>query len=166
MLKELAGSDGSEPYDDAGHSPGAMKTMQRFLIGSLGGYTSTDDRVDGHAALGDRAAYTNGSSRLSTSTLSLSIRIRLLALLVVAILGVLLARLYKDLGGNRKGDGDIELELGQGTNAAQAFWGGLLIASSLSCAGLGILYSQFSKTLKYENEVFSYPPVIPRRVGR
>lgn len=166
MLKNCAGTDGSETYEYAGHSAEAMKTMQRFLVGSLAEYTTNPVHVQG--APGDSAAKTNSSSKATgsnTATLSLGIWIRLP--LLMAVLGVL-AGLYWGFGGEVVGDSkeDIERELGQGVNTAHAFLGGLLLASSLSCAGLTFLYSQLSKTLKHEKDVFSYPPVIPRRVGQ
>ncbi|KAL8925145.1 MAG: hypothetical protein Q9208_003650 [Pyrenodesmia sp. 3 TL-2023] len=43
VLKDCAGTDGSETYEYAGHSANNMKTMQRFLVGTLAGYNNVPD---------------------------------------------------------------------------------------------------------------------------
>ncbi|KAL2142952.1 hypothetical protein VTI28DRAFT_474 [Corynascus sepedonium] len=40
ILVECAGTDGSEPYDYAGHGEDATATMERFKVGKLAGYQS------------------------------------------------------------------------------------------------------------------------------
>ena len=44
----------------------------------------------------------------------------------------------------------------------RAFTAGLLLASSLGCAGLAILYAKVAATTRHEMDVFAYPAVIPR----
>lgn len=171
MLKDCAGTDGSETYEYAGHSANNMKTMQRFLVGSLAAYIAGP--ADVPRTPHDSAAKTNGSSgrkSARSSTLAVSLKTWTRLLLLLAVLGVF-AGLYWSIGAQVFTDGiigkwDIGLGLARYANsAAYAFLGGLLLASSLSCAGFAVLYSLFSKTLEHERDVFSYPAVIPRRVG-
>ncbi|KAL8768513.1 MAG: hypothetical protein Q9209_005304 [Squamulea sp. 1 TL-2023] len=170
VLKDCAGTDGSETYEYAGHSANNMKTMQRFLVGSLAGYTVSPADVPGTPH--DSAAKTNGSSSKNSALsgiFAVSLKTWTPLLLLVTVVGVF-AGLYWSFSMAVITDGigkwDIGLWLARYANsAAYAFLGGLLIASSLSCTGFAVLYSLFSKTLEHERDVFSYPAVIPRRAG-
>lgn len=166
VLKDCAGSDGSKTYEYAGHSAYAMKTMQQFLVGRLA--ESSSNPADVPAAPHDSSAKMNSSSssksaRSIAPTLSLGTWTRV-PLLAAAVLSVL-AGLYWYFGAELKAAAAPRgLERGGNVNnAAHAFWAGLLIASLLSGAGFAALYSLLSKTLEHERDVFSYPPVIPRR---
>lgn len=169
VLKDCAGTDGSETYEYAGHSANNMKTMQRFLVGRLAGYTA--EPADIPTTSHDNGVTMGGgnSSKISawssTFTTKLMTWIRLLVLLTVVSVW---AGLYWNFGAEmfRRSIGkwNIGFWLGRYANPAGiAFLGGLLTASSLSGAGFAVLYSLFSKTLEHERDVFSYPAVIPRR---
>lgn len=171
MLKDCAGTDGSSTYEYAGHSATAMKTMQRFLVGRLA--ESTSDHGDVHAAPHDSNAKTDGHSSSSKSAgdsksaLPLGTWIGLPLLLTIVSI---FAGWYWSFDTKMIADGMAELGRNANTNTAApapAFVGGLLLASSLCCAGFAVLYSLFSRTLEAERDVFSYPAVIPRkgRVG-
>ena len=169
VLKDCAGTDGSETYEYAGHSANNMKTMQRFLVGRLAGYTA--ESADIPPTSHDNEVTTGGGNNSkksgwsSTFTAKLMTWIRLLMLLTVVSVW---AGLYWNFGAevirSPIGKWDIGLWLGRYPDSAGiAFLGGLLIASSLSGAGFAVLYSLFSKTLEHEQDVFSYPATIPRR---
>ena len=185
MLTDCAGTDGSETYEYAGHSANNMKTMQRFWVGGLAGYTVDRANVAGAPHDSSSVAKTAGSSRKgrelaaqSSSSIFAVVnfdktltRLSLL-LLFAAVVGVLFEGfLYGSFGAELIPDGMIigKWDIGLGlaryadNSAAYAFLGGVLIASSLSSAGFAVLYSLFSKTLEHERDVFSYPAVIPRR---
>ncbi len=164
MLKDCAGTDGTETYDYAGHSPNNMKTMQRFLVGALAEHTGNVKPVEDAPANGT-AKTPSGSKAASAPmpTLRTGTGIaRPLFYAATSILAGLCGAFVWQMVDIRSGD--IALELGQIVDAVYTFWGGLFTACSLSCVGMGFLYSQFSQTLKSERDVFSYPPIIPRRV--
>ncbi|KAL8982003.1 MAG: hypothetical protein Q9205_003367 [Flavoplaca limonia] len=171
VLKDCAGTDGSETYEYAGHSAANMKTMQRFLVGRLAGYTaepadiSTTSHDNGLTTGGGNSSKKSSAWSSTFTTNKVMTWLRLLVLLTVVSV---CTGLYWSFGGevfrSPIDKWDVELWRGRYADSAGiAFLGGLLIASSLSGAGFAVLYSLFSKTLEHEREVFSYPAVIPRR---
>ncbi|KAL8753205.1 MAG: hypothetical protein Q9184_005489, partial [Pyrenodesmia sp. 2 TL-2023] len=173
---DCAGTDGSETYEYAGHSANNMKTMHRFLVGSLAGYMVADPAEDVFpgAPHGSSAAKKMNGSSSPLGLLSLKTwRTRPLLLLLAAMSVLLFAGLSYWNFGAQVAITDGGFETGQSRDIGHelarhaptyAFLGGLLVASSLSCAGFAVLYSLFGKTLEHERDVFSYPAVIPRRV--
>ena len=53
-----------------------------------------------------------------------------------------------------------------GHNIGFAFWAGVVLASCASCAGFAYLYKLYLGTLDYQNDVFSFPPTIPKKARR
>jgi hypothetical protein len=51
-------------------------------------------------------------------------------------------------------------------NIGHAFWIGIAFASSVSFVCFSYLYKLFLSTLDYQNEVFSFPATIPRKIKR
>ncbi|PGH17655.1 hypothetical protein AJ79_01017 [Helicocarpus griseus UAMH5409] len=165
VLKTCAGTDGSETYDYAGHSSDAINTMQQFLVGSLENHISNSEQRGGD--LNNRAeTMTTESTIVPKSAILINPDIAARISLLMAGLGVV-AGLYWYLNGSVIAwKPYIGLNHGGTANVVYVFLSGLVVASLLSSAGFAFLYTQFSKTLKHEEDVFSYPPVIPRRVGR
>ncbi|OJD32087.1 cytochrome b5 [Diplodia corticola] len=174
VLVETAGTDATETYDYAGHSDGAMQTMQAFAVGPLegaGGHLNRQPAGD---------SKTSKSSLLPSFSVSMATKpgaVRTAragffsprwAGIALPLLGVAVLLVGACKVGVWKGRGEEEEEeaTGGGFGAVPAFVAGLGLASSVSCAGLAVAYSWFSETLKMEKEVFAYPPTIPRRVLR
>ncbi len=207
MLRECAGTDGSETYEYAGHSAGNMRTMQRFLVGRLEGYDGGDDddgaeeeekkkkrKIDGGSESGggrggrkwvqssiNSSSRSSISSKLTAATAAMTFKtttsrplLLLLVLLLVVLAGGVLSTgsLYQNFvvtsSSVSSAPNDTIIDtIGVGQThytTTSAFLTGLLLASSLTCAGAAFVYSVFSKTLQHERDVFSYPAVIARRV--
>jgi Cytochrome b5-like Heme/Steroid binding domain len=163
VLKDCAGTDGSETYEYAGHDDDQMRTLDKYRVGVLEG---SDDATGVRLRQGT-AEKSTGAARTGTLERALPNLGAYIPLPVVgATLGALAVLFWAlKFTFGRMGSSDADLQLRQGVNPIYAFWGGLLLASSLSCAGLGLMYSQFSETLQHEQDVFHYPAVIPRKAA-
>lgn len=51
-------------------------------------------------------------------------------------------------------------------SSGHGFLTGIVIASSMSFVGFRYLYKLFLSSLDYQNDVFSFPPTIPRKARR
>lgn len=164
VLTDCAGTEATESFDYAGHSDEAITTLQKFLVGGLSGSQQTKP-ID----LSRSSAKTFGSNPTSKAASGGRVVNRnLLRRLAVLAAGLgLVATLYWKLSTNigRKQE-ETHFEATASVAPIHAFIGGLAFASSVVCVGIISLYSQFTKTLKPERDVFSYPPVIPRRSKR
>lgn len=173
VLTACAGTDATESFDFAGHTAEAIETMQRFLVGRLNDekitHGSVEESRNSQITKEEVGKNVNsGPSQLDThgiqKPLSSIFRVAWglcasLVLLVLAVYGVP----WRGL----ESDGLVDVgSLDGGISLIHSAGAALLLSSSISCAGLGFLYHQFSKTLKQERDVFSYPPVIPRLVRK
>ncbi|CEJ92562.1 hypothetical protein VHEMI08207 [[Torrubiella] hemipterigena] len=156
-LHTCAGSDGTEAYDYASHSKSNMKKMQQYLVGKLDGYTEaeqTDPPVPTHIKTVNK-----GHSRalprkpLALAASSISTALALAALRQRGVFRTLTFPL-------------MQLGAGSTQNAGLPFWAGMALASIVSCAGFLRLYKLYQSTLDYQNDVFSFPPVIPRKARK
>jgi hypothetical protein len=162
VLKDSAGTDATESFDYVGHTDDAITTMQQFLVGRLEG-SENEDRL-AKLPLPQLASRIEESTPLGARSVHISTWIRSMSLL--AVLGLLMLMSRGRWGDSERSRGTVESGLAWGLSNAYTFSGGLVLASSLSLAGLAFLYSQFSKTLEHEKDVFSYPSVIPRRARK
>ncbi|KAK0647217.1 Cytochrome b5 isoform B [Lasiodiplodia hormozganensis] len=164
VLVETAGTDATETYDYAGHSEGALQTMQAYAVGPLEG-----------SELGKKGRGSSIAAAAMSSMPSLSARTKgslqsalspgWALVVVLPLLGM--AALLVGLSSRERGEvaGDEGMQVG-GIGSVTSFLTGLGLASSVSVAALMVVYSRFHETLKMEKEVFAYPPTIPRRVPR
>ncbi|KAK2813426.1 hypothetical protein FQN50_000742 [Emmonsiellopsis sp. PD_5] len=162
VLKTCAGTDGSETYEYAGHSSDAINKIEHLVVGNLAGYSVNSAQF--HAISSNRSERTRnrGSPPLSTiinfgSNISTSMVLRIL-------IWALLAGILWKIRGEDNWKGNVGFRSGHKFDPGVGFFSGFLIPTLLSSVGFLFLYFQFSKTLKHEKDVFSYPPVIPRRV--
>jgi hypothetical protein len=155
VLEECAGTDGTEPYEYAGHSIEALVTLDRFQVGVL----------DGHGASPGRGSLIPAApSSLKKYGANLGIhrawRVALSGSLLFLLVILTTVRLFWRAG-------VLELPAAKSDEPflrpVNAFAFGLVVASSISFAGIATAYSRLKETLTQEKEVFSYPSVIPIR---
>lgn len=167
-LENCAGTDGTEPYDYAGHSEANMAKLQQFRVGRL--YRSLEQT---HSIPHDPLPVARKRMRSATSRL-MQLRFPHWAKLAVTIsVTFLVAVLSYQRRDSFAAYIPPALNLSQlqfgpisDQNIGLAFWAGIAIASSISCVVFGYLYTLFLSTLDYQNEVFSLPPTIPRKTKR
>lgn len=153
-LLECAGTDGTETYDYAGHSEGAKGTLERFLVGDLEGH------VGSQVEPGPKSTSMSTTQPPNVKAIAKP-WIWLLLLAAVGLFGL--------TGWRSLTTGETPMGFSRGDafslgSPLTAFWAGVLLASSVSCIGLGYVYDQFGKSLEHTKEPFSYPAVIPRPV--
>lgn len=157
-LHNCAGSDGSEAYEYASHSKSNMKKMQQYLVGRLDGYAEaerTEPPVPTHIKTVNKGNLRAAGSLLPWKSLAFA------ASSISAALA--LSSLRRQGAFRTWGVPNIQLGAGSTQNAALSFWAGMALASIVSCAGFFRLYKLYQSTLDYQNDVFSFPPVIPRK---
>lgn len=188
VLTDNAGLDGTETFDYAGHGFHQLTKMKRYQTGVLPASQVNDAAGSKEIKLMQQLSVTgNGKSSIMTTSAGNALRNvtlklkqsassssnsnwpRLLASAICALLTLylLLQRGLSTTTGS-SGNNDVSRQRQQQQpdfqlTPARAFYTGLIFASSLSCAGVGVLYTKFTATTKYETDVFAYPPVIPRR---
>ena len=82
IMLNAAGKDGTDDFEDVGHSPGAREQLKKFLIGTYAGGEST---VKNNSEKGNNALTTGGGSGAMTVLLPL----------IVVLLAVLAAMIGK-----------------------------------------------------------------------
>ncbi|KAH6876752.1 cytochrome b5-like heme/steroid binding domain-containing protein [Thelonectria olida] len=153
-LESSAGTDGTEAYEYAGHSEENMDKMQEYCVGKLAGSLEqvlppsfgTSKRIKGAAS---------GLQQLITP------RTRLAATIIAtSLVGVALSHRYipstQDISQPQS-----TTMLSQ--NLRYAFWAGTAVVSSISLVAFRYLYLLFLSSLDHQNDVFSFPPTIPRK---
>jgi hypothetical protein len=167
-LQSSAGTDGTEAYEYAGHSDSNMAKMQQYRVGALAGSHGQASVVSHNPLPLERRRIKSLGSRLKELA---SPRLKR----VVATISVtsLVAALFY-----QRRDDFVEhilpavntLNLHFQSNADQSilhgFWAGVTVASLAGCVGINYLYKLFLSTLDYQNDVFGFPPTIPRKAKR
>lgn len=149
-LLSSAGEDGTEAYEYANHSASNLKRMNKYLVGAFKDSASTASTSSTHLANG---AEKGASSRLRWLALTCKVLATSAAVpFAFTYCRKALDKLY------------VPQFAGFGTTleAGYSFWLGAAAATSFSCIGYTYLYRIFRSSLDYENDVFGYPPVIPR----
>ncbi|KAM3417223.1 hypothetical protein BST61_g5482 [Cercospora zeina] len=165
ILNECAGTDASEAYDYAGHSDEAMQTLQKHRIGVLSQAAQQSSAVnktnvsnvvlpekDKLLAAPAETLASKGTTILTTKKLA-ACGAGLSSALILYVGCVWVAGIVKS----------SMVSSGLSGQPVTAFSLGVAVASLVGCTGLGYGYKEFTKTLDYENGVFAYPAVIPRR---
>lgn len=149
-LLSSAGEDGTEAYEYANHSASNLKSMKKYSVGAFTG------SVVGVAAPSTYS--TKGSQQRAVSQLRwLAPAWKVVAASAAATFTFIYCR--KAL---RKISVPQFAGFGVTLEAGYSFWLGAAAATSFSCLGYTYLYGIFRSSLDYENDVFGYPPVIPR----
>ncbi|KAI0386923.1 cytochrome b5-like heme/steroid binding domain-containing protein [Hypomontagnella monticulosa] len=159
VLKECAGTDATESYDYVGHTRGATRKMQQYLVGNLEGVGEVAEPIAVTIPPGQPRPGAYKTPAIKSNSLLKIIT----TLLVVAVAGVLLLLRRSVFWGSGEGNATgrrIGVE-GCGYPMNILFYA-LALITLLSGAGVAYIYSEFEKTL-HEKEVFSYPSVIPRK---
>lgn len=159
VLLECAGTDGTETYDYAGHSGSAQVTLGRYYVGDLEGHVPSDGAAAGKGSSTVTAPSTSAAKSTAGNFSLASIPKPAIGLVLAVLTGALLAKIWPLVGGSLGG-----LGAPGSLNVTVAFWGGVLLASSLAAVGLGYLSVQFNKTFQHTKEPFAYPALIPRPV--
>lgn len=155
MLEESAGTDGTEPFEYAGHSTEALNTLDRLQVGVLDGHGTSPGANSSTTA----APLPLGKIGLVTGrrrAWSLALWGSLLSLLPL----IVLVRLFWRAADSKPPTAPLDETVLQ---PVIAFVIGLVLASSLSFAGLVAAYSRLKDTLTQDKDVFGYPSVIPAR---
>jgi hypothetical protein len=155
VLEECAGTDGTEAYEYAGHSPDALITLNRYQVGFLEGYGGSALTVTSTPAASSPLRKIGVITEIQRSW-NLS-RFRHLLLPVSLLLGV---RFVWTAGVMERLTTRSDRST---TNSLNAFLTGLLLAFLAGFACLSIAYLRWRKTLRQEKEVFAYPSVISVR---
>jgi hypothetical protein len=155
VLEECAGTDGTEAYEYAGHSPDALITLNRYQVGFLEGHGGNALTGTATPAASSPLRKTGVITEIQRSW-NLS-RFRQLLLPISLLVGV---RFVWTAGVSERWTTRSDKST---TTPLYAFLAGLLLAFSAGFAGLGIAYFRWRQTLKQEKEVFAYPSVISVR---
>jgi hypothetical protein len=170
VLKDCAGTDGTEPYEYAGHSEGAISTLQRFQVGVLEGHPDAANRPSAPNIGGIIPKMVKAKDSLQSRAHRISWRWTPLwsgtSCAVFALLLVALAMNRRPVGvdgGATRLYGFVEGIHPDWIGLVSAFISGLALALVCGFATMAGLYAQFNRTLRHEKEVFDYPSVIPVR---
>lgn len=156
-LQSSAGTDGTEAYEYAGHSADNMDKMHQFCIGRLEGSL---ENVNIASPMTTRQRKSAGSHTQLFSDLRAKLAVTALAAcLLVAVFCYRIAPPVLNMV-------DFQSAKTWSRNVGFAFCAGVAAASSFGFLGFRYLYRVFLSSLDYQNDVFSFPPTIPRRTKR
>lgn len=151
-LHSCAGTDGTEAYDYASHSKSNMNKMQQYLIGTLDGYTH--EQSDEEPQITKRLSSPKGNTK----------KLSWQPLVGITVSGVSALVLYSSSLGRHSASRTLPMPSLQIASGGAVFFGaGVALASAISCAGFYHVYKVYQCSLDYQNDVFSFPPVIPRK---
>lgn len=165
VLQNVAGLDGTESYDYANHSESNMEKLEQYRVGRLAGSLPQVRSVPQKTSPAQ-------SRRIRSAPPPKQCRFGRWVVLAVAMFAVALVVV---LSYYRRRDDLVDYitpsmnitQLPYGTkpirNSGSSFWTGVAVASSISCVGFSYLYKLFQSSLDYQNDIFAFPPTIPRR---
>ena len=163
-LESCAGTDGTESYEYAGHSESNMQKMQQYRVGRLAG-SPEQASILGVPVTLESKLVKSAASRLKQPGLPRWMSL-MAAISMIALVAVLLCQPRKKLVKYKLSTMNTTEPYPRSVSNASiggAFWSGIAVASLASCVGVSYLYKLFMSTLDYQNEVFSFPPTIPRK---
>lgn len=159
-LEISAGTDGTEAYEYAGHSEENMAKMEQYSVGKVAGCPEPAPPIP-HDPLSGQ------SKRMRSAAVGLKQKISPQAKLAVTVVAtsmvvVLTWRLLSPTLDVSK----PQFTSFSGPRSGLAFWAGVAIPSLVNVVVLRYLYGLFLSSLDYQNDVFSFPPTIPRKTRR
>lgn len=170
-LENCAGTDGTESYEYAGHSKSNMAKMQQYRVGTLAG--SLNPQV---FPISHNNDFPEESKRIRRATPGLKNWEfpRWMKLAVATIFSTSLVAALSCQGRDSVLEyispalniSQLRFRTISDQNTGYSFWAGIALASSVSCVGFSYLYKMFLSTLDYENDIFSFPPTIPRKTKK
>ncbi|KAL9025018.1 MAG: hypothetical protein Q9196_006083 [Gyalolechia fulgens] len=178
-LEDCAGIDGTESYDYAGHSDSNMEKLLQYRVGRLAGSLEQQGQQQRQPSpISHRPAPVVESKRVIRSAVS-RFGFPRRAALAVALCAIALV-FGVALSSRRTENGFLDyipstpkiprLRFGAASEQMMGrhafFWAGMVVAFSFCGVGFAALYRLFLSTLEYQNDVFSFPPTIPRKTKR
>lgn len=167
-LENCAGTDGTEPYEYAGHSESNMAKMQLYRVGRLSGSPAPVSSISHNPLPVESKRIRGATSRLKPLRFPLWTKLAV----TISATSLLVALSFQQRGGfveymsRTLKTSQLQFRTTSDLGIRHAFWAGIAVASSVSCVGFGYLYKLFLSTLDYQNEVFSLPATIPRKTKR
>lgn len=167
-LLSCAGTDGTESYDYAGHSESNMAKMQQYRVGRLAGSVEQDSTISHHSILVESTRIRSATSLLKQLRFPrwMKLATAISATSLVLALSYQRRASFVDYISPNTRISQLQPRASSDQTIGHAFWAGIAIASLVSCVGFGYLYKLFVASLDYQNEVFSFPPTIPRKTKR
>lgn len=149
-LLSSAGEDGTEAYEYANHSASNLKRMKKYLVGAFTEPASGGLVPSTHSTKGSQPGAISQPRWLLPT-------FKVVTASAAAAFAFISCRKALDKISMPQSSG-----FGVTLEAGYSFWLGAAAATSFSCIGYTYLYRAFRSSLDYENDVFGYPPVIPR----
>ncbi|KAF3387264.1 Cytochrome b5 type B [Penicillium rolfsii] len=160
-LESSAGTDGTEAYEYAGHSEENMMKMQQYCVGRLSGSAEQAPPISRTPLAGDRKRLKSAVFGLKhliiPPWMKLGVTITATCFTMALSYRYLLSTL--DIS-------HFQFTAISDQKPGHAFWAGIATASSVSFVVFRHFYKLFLSSLDYQNEVFSFPPTIPRKTRR
>lgn len=154
MLEDCAGSDASEPFEYAGHTSDAIKSMQQFLVGITEDIDMDKDKV--------LDSVQPASILIRPKVHGNAQNFKYMPYITTGALGMasFWTLMYEKGVVGRLVEADAGTAVGMGGFTVSLYVALFLLV--FGGWGLMFLYSEFVKTL-HQKEVFEYPNVIPRQ---
>lgn len=163
-LESHGGIDGTEAYKYAGHSIENTATMQQYRVGRLAGNPEESQQISRTSHIVTYATERRRESSVFHAWKKLAVTVS-----ATSLATALSYQRWDDLVGlvsPMLNSYHLQFRLISDRGVELAFWAGILLASSVSCLGFSYLYKLFTSTLDHQNEVWSFPPTIPRKIRR
>ncbi|KAF9873134.1 hypothetical protein CkaCkLH20_09297 [Colletotrichum karsti] len=159
VLKDVAGSDGTESFEYVGHSEDAQKTLAKYQIGVLEGELD-ENRVEGSAQAWD--AYREQVKNKLPKPQQARWHVAVTLILTAGMVG---RRALKKQDTSAE-NGFILVSPTPPWHVLSSFWAGAIVAMMMSMGGYLYLYTKFTKTLEYYGEVWEYPSYFSCKANR
>ncbi|KAE8376665.1 cytochrome b5-like heme/steroid binding domain-containing protein [Aspergillus bertholletiae] len=161
-LESSAGTDGTEAYEYAGHSQENLVKMQQYCIGRLAGSPEQPPAIPQNPPVREskpvRRSPTFGLRQLDILP-SMKVAVTLIATCFVTVPSYRYLLSALDVS-------QLQFTTISGQKTGHAFWAGIATASSVSYVVFRYFYKLFLSSLDYKNDVFSFPPTIPRKMRK
>ncbi|KAJ5190679.1 uncharacterized protein N7498_009664 [Penicillium cinerascens] len=164
-LESCAGTDGTESYEYAGHSELNMAKMQQYRVGTVTGCLGQASPISYHPLPVESKRATSRLKQLRFPRWTKR-AVTISATALVVGLSYQRRDAFVDYISPTLNISQLQFRTISDQGIGHPFWAGIAIASSVSCVGFRYLYKLFLSTLDYQNEVFSFPPTIPRKTKR
>ncbi|KAL2069224.1 hypothetical protein VTL71DRAFT_15562 [Oculimacula yallundae] len=164
-LESSAGTDGTEAYEYAGHSEENMARMQQYCVGNLEGGVTHQHFLAAEAQRTTSVGMDRGIKGTVSKLGKMNTAGNKLVATVIATssIVVVLTRFYLPSSLESSRGQFMTMSIGK---LWWVFGAGTAVTCVFSLAAFRYLYLLFLSSLDYQNDVFSFPPTIPRRTRR
>ncbi|OQE20853.1 hypothetical protein PENFLA_c015G04402 [Penicillium flavigenum] len=160
-LEGSAGTNGTEVYEYAGHSEENMVKMQQYCIGRLSGSAEQAPEISHTPVAGDRKRPRSAIFGLKHLIITPWMKLGVTVTATCFTMALSYRYLLSTLDVSR-----LQFTTISDQKTEHAFWAGIATASSVSFMGFRHFYKLFLSSIDYQNDVFSFPPTIPRKTRR